>query len=114
MPMFQFISFVGSVSMSGDGAHLGINDHVTIGVLLAYRGYWWHLYGPVYSIANINDLVQRASASGGRIFELLDHQPELRDAPDARELPKISGDVRIENVSFSYSSRNGTISNLNL
>jgi ABC-type multidrug transport system fused ATPase/permease subunit len=102
MPAVQFLSFVGSVIMLGYGGYLVMHEGLSIGVLLAYRGYWWHLYGPVYSIASINDLLQRASASGGRIFEVLDHVPELRDAPNATELARIKGDVRFENVSFSY------------
>jgi subfamily B ATP-binding cassette protein MsbA len=72
------------------------------------------LYGPVYSIAGINDLLQRAAASGSRIFELLDHAPELADAPDAVELPKVRGAVRFENVSFSYKGRSGTLTGIDL
>ncbi len=48
--------------------------------------------------------MQRASAAGGRIFELLDHVPELRDAPDAIELPRIRGALRFENVNFDYAN----------
>ena len=118
MPAVQFISFFGSIIMVGYGAYLILHKEMTVGGLVLYRGYWWHLYGPVYSIANINDLLQRASASGGRIFELLDHQPELRDAANARELPKIKGEVRFDRVSFSYPSRSqprrNVIENLNL
>ncbi len=114
MPLVQFISFAGSVVMIGYGGYLVMYEGLTLGVLLAYRGYWWQLYGPVYSIAGINDLLQRGSASGGRIFELLDCVPELRDAPGARELPKVKGEVRFENVSFSYASRTGVLRGVDL
>ena len=114
LPAVQFISFVGSVIMIGYGAHLIIHHELTLGSLVLYRGYWWHLYGPVYNIANINDLIQRASASGSRIFELLDQIPELRDAPGAPDLPKIAGAVSFEHVSFGYASRPGVIQDLDL
>jgi len=114
MPVVQFISFVGSVVMIGYGGYLVMHEGLSLGVLLAYRGYWWHLYGPVYSIAGINDLLQRANASGGRIFELLDHVPELRDAPDALALPRIKGEVRFENISFGYPTRPNVLEKFSL
>lgn len=114
LPAVQFISFVGSIVMIGYGGYLVVQQEVSLGVLLAYRGYWWHLYGPVYSIAGINDLVQRASASSSRIFELLDHAPQLADAPDARELPRVKGAVRFDNVAFSYAAREGTLRGIDL
>ncbi|HEY3321372.1 MAG TPA: ABC transporter ATP-binding protein [Planctomycetota bacterium] len=114
MPAVQFISFIGSIIMIGYGGYQILLGTMSLGVLLAYRGYWWHLYGPVYSIAGINDLLQRASAAGGRIFDLLDHQPELRDAENARELPKIEGRVSFENVAFGYPSRPQVITGLDL
>ena len=114
MPAVQFLSFVGSIIMIGYGGHLVMQNELTLGVLLAYRGYWWHLYGPVYSIASINDTMQRAAASGGRIFDLLDHTPELRDAENARELPKIEGRVTFENIGFGYASRASVVQDMNL
>ncbi|HYF50924.1 MAG TPA: ABC transporter ATP-binding protein [Planctomycetota bacterium] len=114
MPAVQFISFVGNVIMIGFGAYLVIYDNLSIGVLLAYRGYWWHLYGPVYSIASINDLLQRANASGARVFELLDHVPDLKDAPDAKEMPKVKGEVVFDHVSFGYPTRQNVIKDITL
>ena len=100
MPLVQFLTFFGSVIMIGYGGWLFMYEHLPIGTLIAYRGFWWQLYGPVYSIAGINDMLQRANAAGSRIFELLDHTPELRDAPNATELPRILGDVQFDRVSF--------------
>jgi ATP-binding cassette subfamily B protein len=47
-------------------------------------------------------MAQRAQAAGGRIFEILDTQPDVGDRPGARPLPPIRGEVRFENVSFTY------------
>jgi ATP-binding cassette, subfamily B, multidrug efflux pump len=46
-----------------------------------------------------------ASAAGARVFEILDTQSEVRDAPDAIALPPIRGDVRFDHVSFAYAGR---------
>ncbi len=114
MPAVQFISHVGSFISIGYGAYLVMNKEVSVGVLVACRGYWWQLYGPVYSIAGINDMLQRASAAGGRVFDLLDTKPELSDAPNAIELPKVKGEVVFHHVSFNYASRNGIVKDLSL
>ncbi|MEI6236695.1 MAG: ABC transporter transmembrane domain-containing protein, partial [Planctomycetota bacterium] len=104
MPLVQFLTFLGSVIMIGFGGWLYMKNEIAIGTLVAYRGFWWQLYGPVYSIAGINDMLQRANAAGLRIFELLDHVPELRDAPDASELPRIRGEVCFTHVNFEYAA----------
>ncbi len=46
--------------------------------------------------------LQRAMVAGARIFELLDIQPEIKDSPEAIELPPIKGEVQFDHVSFSY------------
>ena len=104
MPFVQFLTFLGSVIMIGYGGWLYIHDGLAIGTLVAYRGFWWQLYGPVYSIAGINDMLQRAGAAGERIFELLDCVPTLSDAADAKELGRIRGEVRFNSVCFQYPS----------
>ena len=114
MPAVQFISHVGSFISIGYGAYLVMQHEVSVGVLVACRGYWWQLYGPVYSIAGINDMLQRANAAGGRVFDLLDTKPELSDAPDAIELPKVKGEVVFDHLSFNYATRGGIVKDLSL
>ena len=58
---------------------------VHAGQLLAFRAYWWRLFGPIKTLARVNDMVQRAVAAGRRVFEVLDAPDELPDAADARE-----------------------------
>ena len=56
----------------------------TPGKLLAFRAYWWRLFGPVQTLARVNDMVQRRRRAGRRVFEVLDAPDELPDAADAR------------------------------
>jgi len=53
-------------------------------------------------LSRINQVRQQASGAGSRIFELLDEEPEIRDAPDAEPLPPVEGRITFENVSFNY------------
>jgi subfamily B ATP-binding cassette protein MsbA len=56
------------------------------------------------NLGNINLNLQQARAAAERIFALLDVQPEIRDRPEAVELPRVEGEIRFENVSFRYAS----------
>lgn len=104
-PVVQFIGFISNVLAVGVGAWLILQGRFTIGGLLAYRGYWWQLYAPVQSLAQINDLIQRGSAAGSRVFELLDEPISVADAPDAEELTHVRGRVTFDGMRFSYRDR---------
>ncbi|HTE18138.1 MAG TPA: ABC transporter ATP-binding protein, partial [Armatimonadota bacterium] len=103
-PMVQFIGFISNVLAVGVGAWLILQGRFTVGGLVAYRGYWWQLYAPVQSLAQINDLIQRGAAAGARVFEVLDEEVSVADAPDAVELAHVQGRVTFEDVHFSYRS----------
>jgi len=104
-PMVQFVGFISNVLAVGVGAWLILQGRFTVGGLVAYRGYWWQLYSPVQQLAQINDLIQRGAAAGGRVFELLDEEVSVADAPDAGELKDVKGRVTFEGVRFSYRDR---------
>src|SRR5438045_2343646 len=76
----------------------------TVGTLLLFRAYWWRLFGPIQTLARVNDMIQRASAAGRRVFEILDAPEELPDNPDAKPLQQIRGELELRNVSFAYPS----------
>jgi ABC-type multidrug transport system fused ATPase/permease subunit len=104
-PMVQFVGFLSNVLAVGLGAWLILKGRFTVGGLVAYRGYWWQLYSPVQSLAQINDLIQRGSAAGSRVFEILDEKITVADAADAGELGEVRGRVTFEGVRFAYGER---------
>ncbi len=84
----------------GGAAVLG--EQITPGVLVAFILYIDRFFEPIRDLSRrFNDL-QSTMAGGERILSLLDAEVEVRDAPDARDLPPLRGDVRFENVSFHY------------
>lgn len=104
-PLGQFVGFLSNVLAVGVGALLILQGRFTLGGLMAYRGYWWQLYAPVQSLAQINDLIQRGAAAGARVFELLDEPISVQDAPNAVELGEVRGRVTLEDVYFGYGDR---------
>jgi ABC-type multidrug transport system fused ATPase/permease subunit len=104
-PMVQFIGFMSNLLAVGVGAVLILRGQFTVGGLVAYRGYWWQLYSPVQSLAQINDLIQRGIAAGSRVFDILDEEISLADPADGKELGEVRGRVSFQGVRFAYGNR---------
>ena len=101
-PWVGFVASFGNVIMVGLGAWLILHGRFTLGGLIAYRNYGRYFYGPIDSLAQINDMLQRAIAAGGRVFEILDAPETVADAPDARPMPTIEGRLEFDRVGFDY------------
>jgi ATP-binding cassette subfamily B multidrug efflux pump len=75
---------------------------VTIGELTQFLAFMTVLQMPIRQIGMLVNGVARASVSGVRMFEILDLEPAIRDAPNAKELVVSDARLKFENVSFSY------------
>jgi ATP-binding cassette subfamily B protein/subfamily B ATP-binding cassette protein MsbA len=83
------------------GLHV-LSGQLSVGHLLVVTAYLAAVYGPLSSIAHTTGSLQNAIASSRRVREIFSHTPELLDAPDAVDASDITGDIRFENASFSY------------
>ena len=72
------------------------------GVLVAVVMYVQRFFDPIRNLTQQYTQLQRSMASGARIFDLMDREPELIDIEDAIEMPEIKGDVEFKNVRFRY------------
>jgi ATP-binding cassette subfamily B multidrug efflux pump len=81
-----------------------IGGDLTVGQLVAFNTYLMMVMMPVGVLGMIATMISRAAASAERIFEILDAQSEVADAPDAQPLPPIEGRVAFEDVRFRYFS----------
>ena len=84
------------------GGYLVIHGHLHVGAILAFSAYIVMLQAPFQLLGMLIMLGQRAKASAGRIYQVLDEQPTIVDAPDAIVLDHCDGDVRFEHVDFTY------------
>ncbi len=107
---FPTVDFIGSLALGlvvwvGGLAVLGTfgGSTFTAGTLVAFALYIDRFFNPIRDLANRYNTFQATMASGERIFELLDTPIEVQDAPGARALPPIRGEVDFDRVSFHYS-----------
>jgi ATP-binding cassette subfamily B multidrug efflux pump len=75
---------------------------LTPGDLLAFLAYVQRFFDPIRNLSQVYNTMQSAMTGAERIFQILDTEPEVREAPDARELPPVRGRVAFEEVRFGY------------
>lgn len=101
-PTLDILGTLALALVAAYGGYLALQDAVTIGVIVSFLTYVRRFYEPVQSLAQLYTQLQSTLAASERIFELLDTQPEITDAPDAIVLPTILGRVEFDHVSFAY------------
>ena len=103
-PVVQNLPQVGLALVLLLGGYLVIHGHLGVGAILAFSAYIVMLQAPFQMLGMLVMLSQRAAASAGRIYEVLDEQPSVVDGPLAVDLVDVRGDVAFEDVDFSYSA----------
>lgn len=102
---FPGVDFMGALATAlvvGVGGWLVLDDALTAGTLVAFVLYVDRFFQPIRELAQRYNVFQATMAASERIFDLLDLQPDLQDAPGAKELPAIEGRVNFKKVSFGY------------
>jgi ATP-binding cassette subfamily B protein len=89
-----------------------IQQQLTLGELVAFSTYLSQLTGPVRFLGMIIPAIAMATASGERIFEILDTESAVQDAPDAIDMPVLQGQVQFEDVSFVYANGHTALSDI--
>lgn len=101
-PFIAFLPQLGLAAILFFGGRRVIDGTLTIGDFTAFYAYLLMLLGPMRTLGVSLGQAQRATASGARLFEILDRQPAIVAADDARDLPEGDGHVQFEGVSLRY------------
>ena len=104
---FVALTLVASLATAmvyGVGGVMAVNGTMTVGTLLALTALLARLYGPLTAISNVRVDILTALVSFERVFEVLDLEPLVAEAPDARPVPPGPVRVEVDDVSFSYPS----------
>jgi ABC-type multidrug transport system fused ATPase/permease subunit len=91
-----------------------LHGAILVGTVIAFTLYIQQFFDPIRQLTMEYTQLQRAMASGARIFELVDVKPGIIDSPRVLKLPPLKGEIRFEDVSFHYEQGPEVLHNINL
>jgi ATP-binding cassette, subfamily B, bacterial len=102
-PAVELLSAVATAAILIYGGNQVLDGNgVTIGVLASFVFYLQSFFDPIQSLSQLYTTYQAGMAALDKIFELLDEDPDIADSAHAVELPRVRGEIRFEDVTFSY------------
>ena len=114
MPAVEMFMSFGLAATIIVGGRLVLAGSLGAGQLIQFTLYIQRFFDPIRSLTQQFTQLQRAMASGSRIFDLLDVEPELKDIEGAKPMPKIKGAITYRNISFAYGEDKPVLHNINL
>ena len=102
VPLLSFIPLLAQAAILLVGGWMVVHDELTVGEFFAFNLYVSLLIMPLRMLGMWIGQSQRATASGERIFQILDEPEEIAERPGAIELPPGEGRITFEGVSFGY------------
>ncbi len=101
-PAVEFLSSLVTVEILIIGGIEALTGHTSTGVVFAFIAALNNFFDPIQQLSQLYTTYQSGMAALDKIFDLLDEQPDLVDAPGAVELPPIRGELCFDHVSFRY------------
>jgi ATP-binding cassette subfamily B multidrug efflux pump len=101
-PLIMLLANLGTVIVLWLGGRGTIAGTITVGGFVAFMTYLGILTWPMMALGWVINLIQRGSASMGRINKILNTQPEIADLPSVRPLSKLEGRIEFRGLTFSY------------
>jgi len=117
VPMVDLVGAVGMAIVIWFGGHSVIEGiqaaaagaagavgarYLTAGELIAFLTYVTRFYQPIRDLTVVYNLAQQTTAAAEKIFGIMDTEPEVRDRPEAPDLPPVRGSIEFRNVTFAY------------
>ncbi len=101
-PAISILMSIGSYIIWVAGGHKVLTGEMELGTLVAFNGYLWQFYGPFQNFSRVLDWMTRSMTAAERVFEVLDTEPDIKEANKPTGVPEIVGRVEFDNVSFAY------------
>ena len=114
LPTVEFLGILATGIVLWFGGLAVIADELTLGVVVAFLAYVTRFFQPIQELSQLYTTMQAAMAGGERVLDLLDTPPDVRDAPNAIEMPPIVGRVELARVSFAYRGEEYVLRDVNL
>jgi ATP-binding cassette subfamily B multidrug efflux pump len=113
-PLMGILSNANIAILAGLGGWMVLQGWATIGTIAAFYTYSRRFAAPLRQLGNLYNQIQAALAGAERIFEIIDTEAELTDAPDAIALDDVAGEVTFDQVDFCYVPGVPVIKNMSL
>ena len=101
-PAVELLSAIGTAVILLYGGYRVIEGDIEIGIIIAFVGYLQQFFDPIQQISQLYTTYQQGMAALDKIFELLDTEPDMVDRPGALDPGRIRGEIKLEDVWFSY------------
>ncbi len=114
LPSVEFLGMLATGVVLWFGGITVARGELTLGVVVAFLAYVTRFFQPIQELSQLYTTMQAAMAGGERVLGILDTIPEVKDKPNAREMPPIVGKVELRHVSFSYRGDTRVLHDVNL
>ena len=113
-PLMGILSNANIAIVAGVGSWMTLQGFATVGIIATFISYSRRFADPLRHFANLYNSIQSALAGAERIFEIIDTQPELIDAPNAISVDDFEGEVEFNDVDFEYVPEVPVLKDINL
>ncbi|MBU0702743.1 MAG: ABC transporter ATP-binding protein/permease [Chloroflexi bacterium] len=113
-PLMGILSNANIAILAGLGGWMALQGWATVGTIAAFYNYSRKFAAPLRQLGNLYNQIQSALAGAERVFEVIDEQPELTDAPGAVALDDVAGEMVFDHVDFGYVSGVPVIKDMSL
>jgi ATP-binding cassette subfamily B protein len=101
-PLMGILSNANIAVLAGLGGWMTLRGLASVGTIATFYSYSRNFARPLRQLGDVYNQIQSALAGAERVFEVIDTQPELTDAPDAAPLDEVAGEVVFDEVDFGY------------
>ena len=101
-PAVELLAAVGTAAIILYGGNQAIDNAIQIGTIIAFIGYLQVFFQPIQELSQLYTTYQQGMAALDKVFELLDTEPDMVDAPGAIDPGQLRGEIEMEGVSFAY------------
>lgn len=113
-PIIAFIAFSGLSLILWFGGREVLDGRLTAGELIAFLIYGLTVAGSFAGVIGVYSQLQEALGATKRVFEILDTQPDVRDAPGARKMAHVRGEIALRGATFAYESEQAVLRDVDL
>lgn len=101
-PLVYLLMFAAQVIITAVGGIMVLRGEITVGTLIAFTSYMFMLYGPLEFMSWVSNWWSRCVDSAQRVFEIIDANPDVKDAEHPVEKDDIDGSIEFDHVTFEY------------